>query len=319
MEGSQETDHYIRESAEQSSGLPVPRSTLELKLQCSEQALLALRAQYLCLRSKLNEKDQIIERARAESCMNATAMKKFVEENQRLAKECSNLLSQCKKLERECSLYENDREALMDFGNEADQRAKTAENRIRELEIEVENLSEDLQFHNRHLAQKEAQMKVDTCREDDDCREEQSLVDSLLETIGVKVEHPSARTLTFLESNSSLDSSFQTLLTSRDSRLRPSTRSVVVLAAEALALRKDKEYLLNNLLRAEDEVKVIFEENNILEKANKKLTIKLHLKEGNISSKGNKRKSSPLKRCPIELDDVDLLSRQPLSSPLREN
>ncbi|CAH9118463.1 unnamed protein product [Cuscuta europaea] len=317
MEGSQETHHYIRESTEQSIELPVPRSTLELKLQCSEQALLALRAQYLCLRSKLNEKDQIIERARAESCMNATAMKKFVEENQRLAKECSNLLSQCKKLERECSLYENDREALMDFGNEADQRAKTAENRIRELEIEVEDLSEDLQFHKRHLAQKEAQMKVDTCREDD-CREEQSLVDSLLETVGVKVEDPSARTLAFLESNSSFDSSFQTLLKLRD-RLRPSTRSVVVLAAEALALRKDKEYLLNNLLRAEDEVKVIFEENNILEKANKKLTIKLHLKEGNISSKGNKRKSSPLKRCPIELDDVDLLSRQPLSSPLREN
>ncbi|CAH9072005.1 unnamed protein product [Cuscuta europaea] len=113
--------------------------------------------------------------------------------------------------------------------------------------------------------------KVDTCREDDDCREEQSMVDSLLETVGVKVEDPSTRTLAFLESDSSLDcykSSFNLVTLFKKnhlivSRLRPSTRNVVVLAAEALALRKDKEYLLNNLLRAEDEMKVIFEENNI--------------------------------------------------------
>lgn len=59
--------------------------------------------------------------------MNALAVKKFVEENQKLALECANLLNQCKKWEKECSLYDCDQEALMDFGNEADKRAKEAE------------------------------------------------------------------------------------------------------------------------------------------------------------------------------------------------
>jgi hypothetical protein len=79
--------------------------------------------------------------------MNAQALKKFVEENQKLALECANLLSQCNKWERECSLYDHDREALMDFGNEADERAKEAEIRVHELEEEVRRLSEELQFY----------------------------------------------------------------------------------------------------------------------------------------------------------------------------
>lgn len=78
--------------------------------------------------------------------MNAQALKKFVEENQKLAMECVNLLGQCKKWERECSLYDRDREALMDFGNEADERAKEAEARVCELEEDVKTLSEELQF-----------------------------------------------------------------------------------------------------------------------------------------------------------------------------
>ena len=81
--------------------------------------------------------------------MNAQALKKFVEENQKLAMECSNLLGQCKKWERECSLYDHDREALMDFGNEADERAKEAEIRVHELGEEVRSLSEQLHFYKR--------------------------------------------------------------------------------------------------------------------------------------------------------------------------
>lgn len=79
--------------------------------------------------------------------MNALALKKFIEENQKLASECAHLLSQCSKWERECSLYDHDREALMDFGNEADQRAKDAEVRVQELEEEVRRLSDKLQFY----------------------------------------------------------------------------------------------------------------------------------------------------------------------------
>lgn len=87
--------------------------------------------------------------------MNASALKKFVEENQRLAVECSNLLAQCKRWEKECSLYDHDREALMDFGNEADERAKEAEIRVHDLEEEVQKLSEELHFYK---SQYEAQL-----------------------------------------------------------------------------------------------------------------------------------------------------------------
>lgn len=79
--------------------------------------------------------------------MNAVALKKFVEENQKLAMECSNLLAACNKWERECSLYDHDREALMDFANEADERAKEAEIRNRDLEEEKKKLVEELHFH----------------------------------------------------------------------------------------------------------------------------------------------------------------------------
>lgn len=79
--------------------------------------------------------------------MNAVALKKFVDENQKLAMECSNLLAACNKWERECSLYDRDREALMDFANEADERAKEAEVRIRDLEEDNKRLLEELHLY----------------------------------------------------------------------------------------------------------------------------------------------------------------------------
>lgn len=60
----QETDDFIRESIDYSLGLPVSTSTLELKLRFSEETQRQLRQQYICLKSKLNEKDEIIERVR---------------------------------------------------------------------------------------------------------------------------------------------------------------------------------------------------------------------------------------------------------------
>lgn len=82
--------------------------------------------------------------------MNAQAVKRFVEENQRLAEECKRLLSECNKLERECSLYDHDREALMDFGNEADERAKEAEIRVHDLEVELGKVLDELNFYKHH-------------------------------------------------------------------------------------------------------------------------------------------------------------------------
>ena len=77
--------------------------------------------------------------------MNAQAIKKFVEENQKLAEECAELLARCEKFENECSLYDRDLEALMDFGNEADARAVAAESRVHYLEEELSKLTEEVQ------------------------------------------------------------------------------------------------------------------------------------------------------------------------------
>ena len=54
------------------------------------------------------------------------AIKKFVEENHKLAAKCENLLGHCRELEKECALYDNDREALIDFQNEAEEGARKA-------------------------------------------------------------------------------------------------------------------------------------------------------------------------------------------------
>ncbi|KAM7520807.1 hypothetical protein LguiB_019769 [Lonicera macranthoides] len=322
MDLSQELDDYIRESIDYSLGLPVTTQTLELKLQASEEAQRRLRDQYLYLRSRLKEKDEIIERARAESSMNAQAVKKFVEENQKLAMECSNLLSQCTKWERECSMYDHDREALMDFGNEADQRAKEAENRLHELEEDFRRLSEELQFY-KHQSEMHS---VGTSTKD--TYAEQQLLDSLVTTLAGKDEvAPKARA--FLETNSKVEVC-HTMLEMWNS-LRPSTQKILALAAEVQALKKDKEHLRINLQRAEEEVKLLFEENNALDEENKRLMRKVHKERhhsdsggkqsSSASAKGNKRKYSPKMSSPtekkIDFGEFDL-ARQPLS-PLQHN
>ncbi|KAE8666787.1 putative RNA-binding family protein [Hibiscus syriacus] len=99
---------------------------------------------------------------KAEPNMNAVALKRFGQANQKLAAECTNLFTQCNKWERECLLYDHD-------------------------------------------------------------------------------------------------------------RLMPSTQKILSLAAEVMTLEKDKDHLRLNLSKAEEEVKVLFEENSILEEANQRL------------------------------------------------
>ncbi|KAI3921121.1 hypothetical protein MKX01_036100 [Papaver californicum] len=147
MDMHQDVDDYIKESIDYTLGLPVPERTLEKKLLASEDARKRLQDQNFVLHSWLKEKDELIERSKSEACMSNQAVKRFVEANQKLALECENLLSQCSKLERECSLYDHDREALMEFGNEADERAKEAEIRVAEVENDLKILSEELDFY----------------------------------------------------------------------------------------------------------------------------------------------------------------------------
>ncbi|KAD4386171.1 hypothetical protein E3N88_26340 [Mikania micrantha] len=316
----QETDDYIRESIDYSLGLPVSIHTLESKLRSAEETLRQLREQYLYLRSKLQEKDEIIERVRSESTLNAQAVKKFVEENQKLATECANLLTQCDKWEKECSLYDHDREALMDFGNEADNRAKEAEARALDLQEELTKLSKDLLFYKQQYEGKqggEAKKTVST---------EDSLVDTLFSTM-INKDDVASTAQSFLEANSGLEVC-QELLEIQES-LKPSTRKILALASEVKKLQKEKEHIRNNLTTAEEEVKVLFEENDILDKENRRL-MKFLQKERQLNDSGGKRSSASLKNnkrkshrdcSPIEnkRDFVESGSPRQALSPLKHN
>ncbi|KAL4566037.1 hypothetical protein LXL04_030146 [Taraxacum kok-saghyz] len=327
MDLPREADDYIRESIDYSLGLPVSTNTLELKLRFSEETQRLLRDQYLYLKSKLKEKDEVIERVRVESSLNALAVKKFVEENQKLAAECSNLLNQCKKWEKECSLYDHDREALMDFGNEADHRAKEAESRVHDLENELSKLSQELQFYKQ---QSESQQVNEVTK---NASLEHFLVDTLLSTL-ISKDNIASTAHSFLEANSGGVEVCQKLLQMRES-LKPSTQKVLALASEAKILIQEKDHLMNNLTIAEEEVKVLYEENDILDKENRRL-MKLLQKERQLNDSGgktssasvknNKRKSSPRdnnnNNCsPIakKIDFIESGSPRQALSPLRHN
>ncbi|XP_076904921.1 uncharacterized protein LOC143560521 [Bidens hawaiensis] len=319
MDLRKETDDFIRESIDYSLGLPVSTRTLELKLLSSEETQRQLRDQHLYLKSKLQEKDEVIKHVRDESSMNAQAVKKFVEENQKLALECSNLLTQCNRWEKECSLYDNDREALMEFGNEADNRAREAEARARDLEQELTKLSEELMFYKQ---QSEDKLVGEMTKAEST---EHFLVDTLLSTLISKDDVASAAH-SFLKANSGVEVC-QKMLEMWE-RLKPSTQKVLALASEVKILQKEKDHIRNNLTTAEEEVKVLFEENNLLDKENTRL-MKLiqkerHLnnsggKQNSASLKNNKRKSSPRDCCCSPIDFNESGSPRKALSPLRHN
>ncbi|CAL5332720.1 unnamed protein product [Camellia sinensis] len=304
MDLSQEIDDYIKETIGYSLGLPVSKQTLELKLRASEEICKRLRDQYMNLKIKLKEKDEVIERARAESSINAQALKKFVEENQKLAMECANLLSQCSRWEKECSLYDHDREALMDFGNEADERAKEAEIQVHELEEDLRRVREELQFCKHHCEMHSVDSSAEVSAM------EQLLLESLITTlVGNDEVAPTAHA--FLETNSGVEVC-QRLLKMWS---RPFTQKVLAVVAEVKTLQKDKEHLRINLTRAEEEVNVLFEENKILDKENRRLMRRL--KEGNKQKSSPKMSSSSPVERKIDFTDVDS-PRKPLS-PLQYN
>ncbi|GKC70164.1 hypothetical protein Tco_1116047 [Tanacetum coccineum] len=286
MDLSKETDEFYRDIDCFSVGcLPVSTRTLELKLSASEEAERRVRDQYLYLQEKLKEKDDLIDRVRAESTMNAQAVKKFVEENQKLALECANLLNQCKKWEKECSMYDCDREALMDFGNEADHRREEAESQVRELEEELSKLSKELQcYKNQAEGQQVGEMTKTASAE-------HSLVDTLISTL-ISKDDVVSTARSFLEANSGVEVC-QKMLEMFES-LKPSTQKVLALASEVKILQKEKDNLRNNLTTAEEEVKVLDEENSMLEKENRRLTNLLH-KERHLHDSGGKHNSASLK------------------------
>lgn len=317
MDLPQDVDYYIKQTIDDTLGIPVSSQTLETKLRASQDSQLRLREHLLSVLPQLKHKDKLIERFKSEASMNARAVKKFVEENKRVAMECEKLLGHCRQLENECALYEKDREALMEFGNDADERAREAQSHIFDLERNRILMENELnKYKNRQ------QLVNSSCA----CTlGEKNLLDSVLATLTSKDDDS---TYAFLQVNSE-NESCKELLNVWDC-LNPSTRSVLSLVAKVKLLEKDKDHLRTNLHKAEEEVKLLFNENNILEKENKRLS--KQLKERNhpdsegkhtnrSSAKSNKRKSCPRTSSPmqrkIDFDDQDL-TRQPLS-PLRHN
>ncbi|KAJ4905900.1 Uncharacterized protein Rs2_09558 [Raphanus sativus] len=317
MNLSQEVDDYIKDTIDHSLGLPISIESLQKKLLASEESHLRLRDQYLLLLSRLKEKDQVLDRVRSEASLNAQALKKFVEENQKLAEECGNLLSQCKKWERECLLYHQDRDALMEFGNEADERAREAESRVRQLEEEVARMSEELRLRKPQIGSEQVDNNCTALEED--------LLDSVLGSLISKDENIVGRL--FLEANIQ-DQSCQALLSKWD-QLKPSTQKVLSLVSVAKKFEKERECIIQNLAKAEQEAELVSKQNRKLDKENRKLLRQQQSPLGSAekshksaSAKSNKRKcpkmmSSPIEKM-LEFSGSPEISRKPLS-PVWDN
>ncbi|KAF8099268.1 hypothetical protein N665_0247s0047 [Sinapis alba] len=246
MNLSRELDDYIKDTIDHSLGIPISIDALQKKLSAAQESQRRLREQYTSLVSRLKEKEQAIELARSEATINAQAVKKFVEENRKLSGECEDLAKQCKSWERECFLYHQDREALMEFGNESDERAREAESRVRELEEQVRT------------------MKKQRVESDKKLEEEECLVDSVLAAFVNEEEIKCGRV--FLETNIEDQS-----LLSRWDELKPSRRKAVSLVSMVKRIEKEKECLILNLAKAEQEVELVCEQNRELDEENRKL------------------------------------------------
>ncbi|KAK9742656.1 hypothetical protein RND81_03G188900 [Saponaria officinalis] len=322
MEIGQELDDFIKNSIDHTLGLTVPLQFLQLKLQSLQAINHCLRNQYLSSQSMLKEKESSLLLAREEANMNAQAIKKFVEENQKLASECKYLVAQCEKWEQECSLYDHDREALMEFGNEADQRAKEAESRVEELEVELKSVTDQL-MHYKHQYET---LSVDSSV--DGPPSEQILLNALVASLVNKNEVAKTAS-TFLEANSGVETCRELL--QMWNILRPETQNVLSLAAHVKTLQKAKEHLRINLNRAEEEVNVLAEENNALAEENKRLMKICHSERKRVGSgdkhcssakhKSNKRKTSPGMSSPVDrkIDFMETESQRYPLSPLKEN
>ncbi|XP_076932770.1 uncharacterized protein LOC143598445 [Bidens hawaiensis] len=209
----------------------------------------------------------------------------------------------------------------MDFGNEADNRAKEAETRAHDLEQELTKLSKELMFYKDQSEDKQVGEITKTVST------ESYLVDTLLSTL-VNKDDVASTARSFLEANKGVEVC-QKMLEIWDS-LKPSTQKVLALASTVKILQNEKDHIRSNLTTAEEEVKVLFEENNILDKENRRL-MKLIRNERQLSNSGgknnsaslknNKRKSSPRDCSPIEnkLDFIESGSPRQALSPLRHN
>ncbi|KAM1119909.1 hypothetical protein ACFX2B_043433 [Malus domestica] len=108
-------------------------------------------------------------------------------------------------------------------------------------------------------------LKVDSSAENTAIEDKQ--LDSVLATLISQDEAVSARA--FLEANKGNESCARLL--KMWNCLKPSSQKLLSLVAEVKTLEKDKEHLRISLRTAEEEIKLLFEENKVLDVENKRL------------------------------------------------
>ncbi|KAG9456923.1 hypothetical protein H6P81_001431 [Aristolochia fimbriata] len=284
-------DDYIQQSMEYCVGLPVSQKTLQSKLMASEEARHRLQGEVFQLQDCLRDKDRKIQLSLSEASLNAQALKKHIDENVKLRAECSDLLCRCEKLEKECSLYDRDREALMEFGNEADERATDAETRASEAEVNLRKLMLELEESKREclmLREKETR-----------ANEELQLLRRQIHELDYKRLNASVNDGMSCNQCHSLkkeNQEQQSQIPSPVSSL-PQCSHCQILAKGLSTLNKDNEQLKVNLRRAEEEAKLLFEENVMMEELLNQYSKERQQTSGGKNSHGasanGKRKSRP--------------------------
>ncbi|CAN6464130.1 unnamed protein product [Victoria cruziana] len=308
MDLSPELENCIQQSIECAVGLPISKETFRSKVFAAEESRRVLQGQVFALQNLLDERNEKLERAKSEASLNAQALRKSIEQSQRLNSEVTDLTMQIARLNKECSLYDNDREALMEFGNDADDRARQTETRAleaennsrrlsdevnqskQELELLMEDktrLLEELQLLRHRIVDIENERvdKSSICPQCSNMEDmglfgaasvDESLLKSFLEPTLVKgnaseegLEDAAARGRSFLEAH--VGEEMCKSLIKLWEKLTPLNRYVVALVAEVDSLRQQKEHLRVNLYRAEGEVSALFEENKLLDEENMKL------------------------------------------------
>lgn len=161
-----QTDEYIRESIENSLGLPMSDKNMRLKLLASEDARHRLQDQIFVLEERLKDTEKRVEQYKAEATMNAQGLRRCIEEKDMVASGYADLINHRAKLEKECSLYERDLERVMDacdeLAKENDElRARLQDNSsITILAAEVESLKKDKENLRINLHRAEEEVKV---------------------------------------------------------------------------------------------------------------------------------------------------------------
>ncbi|PUZ78409.1 hypothetical protein GQ55_1G450300 [Panicum hallii var. hallii] len=154
-------EEYVRDSIHSSLGLPVSDRSLRLKLLASEEQRHRLQDHIFSLEEDLRAAQRRIDLLKAEAAMNATGLRRCVEDKEALATAYAQLNAKCAK---ECDLYERDLERAMDSCDELarennDLRARLHQNaNLEALTARVQELENDKETLKTNLATAEAEV-----------------------------------------------------------------------------------------------------------------------------------------------------------------